>query len=222
MTDTGKLAAGRAAAELVEPGMRLGLGTGSTVACFLDALAERGVPVRGLPSSEATAMRARELGFELLDSADTTRLDLAIDGADEFDDALDLVKGGGGALLREKVVAWLADRFVVIATAEKRVERLADSFPLPVEVVPFAVGPVRRWIEAMGFEVQLRGGPDLPTDNGNQILDCRMPGGLTDPRAADREIKDLPGVVCTGLFLGLADAALVGRADGEVTEIAPR
>src|SRR5690606_23148211 len=132
MTDTGKLAAGRAAAALVEPGMRLGLGTGSTVVCVLDAVAERGVPDSGPSCSEATAMRARELGVRLLDPADATGLDLAIDGADEFDDALDLVKGGGGALLREKVVAWLADRFVVIVTAEKRVERLADSFPLPV------------------------------------------------------------------------------------------
>jgi ribose 5-phosphate isomerase A len=221
VTDLGKQAAGRAAAALVEPDMVIGLGTGSTVACFLDALAARGIPVTGLPTSEATAARARELGFRVLDPAQVARLDLAVDGADELDGALNLVKGGGGALLREKVVAWLADRFVVIATPEKQVTRLADSFPLPIEVVPFAMTPVTRWVEAMGFEVELRADGDLPTDNGNQILDCRMPGGIADPYAADQEVGRLPGVVSTGLFLGLADVALIGDVRGEVTEMLP-
>lgn len=221
MTEIGKHAAGRAAAMLVEPDMVIGLGTGSTVAHFLDALAVRGFPITGLPTSEATAARARELGFEVIDPAQVTRVDLAVDGADEFDAALNLVKGGGGALLREKVVAWLADRFVVIATLEKKVARLADSFPLPIEVVPFAIAPVTRWVEAMGFEVQLRADGDLPTDNGNQILDCRIPGGIVDPYTADQEVGRLPGVVSTGLFLGLVDLALIGDDQGTVTEMLP-
>lgn len=135
MSEAGKRAAGRAAAELVEDGMQLGLGTGSTVAHLLDALVERGVDVAGVPTSEATAERCRQLGIGLLDAAEVSRLDLCIDGADELDHDLSLTKGGGGALLREKVVAGMAERMVVIATPDKVVDRLADTFPLPIEVV---------------------------------------------------------------------------------------
>jgi ribose 5-phosphate isomerase A len=223
MGDRAKRAAGYAAAELVEDGMQLGLGTGSTVAHFLDAVAERGLSVAGVPTSEATATRCRELEIPLLDPADTEQLDLAVDGADELDHRLRLTKGGGGALLREKVVASLARRFVVIATPDKVVERLADTFALPVEVVPFAVGPVRRSLELMGFEVSERGSAHdgaYRTDNGNAMLDCRMPGGLEDPAFTDVAVGILPGVCETGLFIDLCDEALLGTDDGEVERLA--
>lgn len=229
--DTAKRAAGVAAAAIVDDGMRLGLGTGSTVAYFLAALAARGLRVSGVPTSEATADRCRALGLALLDPADAGRLDLCVDGADELDHHLVLTKGGGGALLREKVVASMAERFVVIATVDKLVDRLADTFPLPVEVVPFAVAPVSRWLAARGYEVVRRtkragapgdgsaGAAPYTTDNGNAILDIRRDGGLQDPAAEERAIGALPGVVENGLFVGLADVALLGSDDGGVTEL---
>jgi ribose 5-phosphate isomerase A len=221
--DEAKAAAGRAAAELVEDGMALGLGTGSTVGFFLDALAERGLRVRGVPTSESTAARCRELGIELLTTGEVERLDLAVDGADELDRDLTLVKGGGGALLREKVVAAMAERFVVIATRDKLVDRLAASFPLPVEVVPFAVAPVTRRLEELGFEVVERadGADGYRTDNGNAILDARAPGGLDDPALMDVTVGLLPGVAATGLFVEMATVALLGDEHGEVTELRP-
>lgn len=222
MSDVGKRAAGEAAAELVEDGMQLGLGTGSTVAYFLDALAARGLDVAGVPTSEATADRCRELGIGLLDTAEVERLDLCIDGADELDAALQLTKGGGGALLREKVVATLSDRFVVIATADKLVDRLCDTFALPIEVVPFAVAPVARSLTELGFEprVRMAGDTAYRTDNGNAIIDARCVGGVDDPAVADVTIGLLPGVVETGLFIDLADLALLGDDDGRVTRVA--
>jgi len=221
MSDAGKRAAGRAAAELVEPGMRLGFGTGSTVEHFLVALAERGIDVAGVPTSEATARRCAELGLATLRPDEVDGLDLAIDGADELTRDLALTKGGGGALLREKVVAAMAARFVVIATPGKVVERLGDTFPMPVEVVPFAAAPVRRALEAEGFLVDGRnhGGRDVETDNGNVLLDARMPGGIEDPAAVEARVEMLPGVVASGLFTDLAHEALLGDDDGTVTEL---
>lgn len=222
-TDPAKKAAGEAAAELVTAGMRLGLGTGSTVAYFLDALAANGTDVAGVPTSEATAARCRALGIELLDPGEVDRLDLCVDGADELDRELNLTKGGGGALLREKVVASLAERMVVIATADKLVDRLGDTFPLPIEVVPFALGPVRRRLEGRGFEVSDRhaGGELLLTDNGNAILDCRIPGGIEDPAALEATLALTPGIAESGLFVDLASVALLGAPDGSVQRIGP-
>ncbi|MDX1511070.1 MAG: ribose-5-phosphate isomerase RpiA [Nitriliruptorales bacterium] len=215
-----KRAAGRAAAELVSDGMRLGLGTGSTVAHLLDALAERDLDIAGVPTSEATARRCAELGIELLDPADVDRLDLCIDGADELDRNLSLTKGGGGALLREKVVATMADRMVVIATPDKVVDRLAETFALPIEVVPFAVGPVTRTLERMGFHVAERGILEgWRTDNGNVILDATMPGGLESPKHTEHELAHVPGIAESGLFVGIAELALLGHEDGTVTEL---
>jgi ribose 5-phosphate isomerase A len=222
MSEVGKRAAGEAAAELVEDGMRLGLGTGSTVAYFLDALVARGLDVAGVPTSEATAARCRDLGIELLDTSEVERLDLCVDGADELDSALNLTKGGGGALLREKVVATLSDRFVVIATVDKLVDRLGDTFALPIEVVPFAVGPVARSLTELGFDphVRMSGDAAYRTDNGNAIIDARRDGGVEDPAVTDITIGLLPGVVETGLFIDLADLALLGDDNGEVTRMA--
>lgn len=223
--DDAKAAAGRAAAGLVASGMRLGLGTGSTVAWFLDALAARELDVAGVPTSEATAARCRELGIRLLDVADVADLDLVVDGADELTPDLELTKGGGGALLREKVVASLGARFVVIATIDKQVPRLADTFPLPLEVVPFALTPVRRRLEQLGFEVQERTTADggaYRTDNGLAILDARRDGGIEDPAVIDLTLGQIPGVAETGLFVDLADLALLGTPDGEVVEVTAR
>jgi ribose 5-phosphate isomerase A len=217
--DRAKQAAGEAAAELVEAGMSLGLGTGSTVAYLLQAIAARGVTgIRGVPTSEATAELATSLGIALVGPDEVDRLDLAIDGADEFDDDLTATKGGGGALLREKVVASMADRFVLVATPDKAVQRLGDSFPLPVEIVPFARGPVQRTLSEQGYEVVLRrdaGGP-VVTDNGNEILDVRFPGGIEDPAVTDLMLAILPGVVTSGLFVELATQAILGHDDGSV------
>jgi ribose 5-phosphate isomerase A len=217
-----KDAAGRAAAALVRPGMRLGLGTGSTVDRFLVALAARDLDVAGVPTSQATQRRCTELGIALLDPAEVDRLDLVVDGADELTRDLVLTKGGGGALLREKVVATMGERFAVIATLDKLVPRLGDTFAVPVEVVPFALHPVRRELEREGLTAMERitaaGGP-YRTDNGNAILDVRLDGGLLDPELADTWLTMLPGVVTSGIFVDLATEALLGRPDGTVESL---
>jgi ribose 5-phosphate isomerase A len=217
--DPAKDAAGRAAVELVRPGMRLGLGTGSTVDRFLVALAAAKLDVAGVPTSRATELRCRELGIELLTPGDVEVLDLVVDGADELTRDLVLTKGGGGALLREKVVATMGERFAVIATADKLVPRLGDTFAVPVEVVPFALDPVRRELEREGLEVRERpgqAGESYRTDNGNAILDVRVDDGMLDPEQVDVWITMLPGVVTSGIFVDLATEALLGRADGSV------
>lgn len=216
MTDIAKQAAGRAAAELVVDGMLLGLGTGSTVRYFLESLAERELDVRGIPTSHETEELARALGLGLADPHAVTRLDLCVDGADELTADLALTKGGGGALLREKVVAEMSDRMVVIATPDKVVDRLGDSFALPVEVVEFAAGPVRRRLEARGYEVSRRDGD---TVNGNVILDARMPGGIADPVAESVALALIAGIAEHGLFVGVADEALLGTREGTVQRL---
>ena len=220
--DPAKDAAGRTAAALVRPGMRLGLGTGSTVDRFLVALAARDLDVAGVPTSQATQRRCTELGIALLDPAEVDRLDLVVDGADELTRDLVLTKGGGGALLREKVVATMGERFVVIATLDKLVPRLGDTFAVPVEVVPFALHPVRRELEREGLtavEHTAAAGVPYRTDNGNAILDVRLDGGLLDPELADTWLTMLPGVVTSGIFVDLATEALLGRPDGTVESL---
>jgi ribose 5-phosphate isomerase A len=222
--DERKRAAALAAVELIEEGMLLGLGTGSTVAHLLEAIAQRGLDVAGIPTSEATAASCRELGIRLLHPSEVERVDLAIDGADELDRALTATKGGGGALLREKVVAAMSDRFVVIATTDKLVERLGDSFPVPIEVVPFATAPVTRWLRDRGYEVQLRTageGPAVVTDNGNHVLDARRSGGVEDPAVEELWLSSQPGVVECGLFVDLVDQALLADEQGRVRSLEP-
>jgi ribose 5-phosphate isomerase A len=215
--------AGRAALLEVRSGMRLGLGTGSTVRHFLDALGEalsRGEleDVRGVATSEETAQRATELGIPLLELHEAAPLDLAVDGADEVDPGLDLIKGLGGALLREKMVVQEARRFVVIADPAKEVDRLGARAPLPVEVVPFAWRSHLPFFRELGAEPRLRtagaaGDPYL-TDNGNPVVDLTFPDGIPDPPALERALRERAGVVETGLFLGVASLVLVGRPDG--------
>lgn len=218
--DSWKQLAGTAAAELVEDGMLLGIGTGSTAAYLIYALARRmqaGLQIAGaVPTSEATAQLANSLGIPLTDLDTHPILDLVIDGADEIDDQLRLIKGGGGALLREKIVASAARRFVVIGDVTKRVTQLGLKMPLPVEVVPFAMTPVSKHLEALGAKVQLRqlAGQTFITDNHNVILDCNFPGGIADPSDLHARIKWIVGVVETGLFLNIAQQAIIGGPEG--------
>ncbi len=216
-----KEVAGRRAAELVEDGMTLGLGTGSTVWFVLERLAERiragGLRVRGVPTSLDTEKKARELGIPLVGLDQVRSLDLTIDGADEIDPSFHMIKGGGGALLREKVVAYASEREAIVVARGKLVERLGTTFPLPVEVVPFARTVVDRAIRALGAEPVLRKtreGQPYRTDNGNEILDCRFPDGIADPGALEIALDRIPGIVETGLFVDLAHIAVIGAADG--------
>ncbi len=216
-----KQVAGRRAAELVQDGMTLGLGTGSTVFHTLVRLGERiraeGLRVRGVPTSVDTERKARELGIELATLAEVEHLDLTIDGADEIDGRFDMIKGGGGALLREKVVASISRREAIVAGPEKVVERLGTTFKLPVEVVPFARAVVERKLASFGCQPHLRrakDGGDYLTDNGNEILDCHFPSGIADARALELAIDALPGVVESGLFIGLAHVLVIGHPDG--------
>lgn len=217
-----KLAAARRAIGYVEPRMKLGLGTGSTAALFVELLAEEvkgGLSVICVPTSEETRVLAERLGIPLTTLDETPLLDLTVDGADEVDAELRLIKGGGGALLREKVVASVSAREVIVVGEDKLVERLAKKFPLPVEVVPFALAVVRRALEKLGARPHLRvleSGVAYATDNNNCILDCRFDEGISDAQALDAALHRIPGVVETGLFLGLAHVLVIGRADGTV------
>src|SRR6266516_2391583 len=218
--DTWKRLAGEAAANLIEDGMLLGLGSGSTAKQMIIALGRRiqqGLRIAGaVPTSQATEELARNLGIPLTDLETHPVLDLAIDGADEIDGQLRLIKGGGGALLREKIVASYALRFIVISYVTKQVARLGQKAPLPVETVPFAATPVRRHLEALGASVRLRqsGNSVFVTENCNVILDCFFAGGIADPPDMEARIRNIAGVVDTGLFLNMAERAIIGGPDG--------
>ena len=221
--DAAKRAAGEQAASFVGDGMTVGLGTGSTTAYALRALGRRirdeGLHVAGVPTSFAAERLAREVGIPLVTLDDAARLDLALDGADEVDPRLNLIKGRGAAHTREKVVAAQADRFVVLIDPSKEVERLGTRMPVPVEVLPMALGPVMRALEERGGAPELRMGErkDGPvvTDQGFWVVDVRF-DGIDDPEALGRAIKALPGVLDHGLFLGMASDVLVGEPGGTV------
>jgi ribose 5-phosphate isomerase A len=223
-TDELKEAAARAALDLVTEGMRLGLGTGSTAARFVAALGERvaaGLNVLCVPTSEATREQAMKLGIPITTLDETPRLDLTIDGADEIDPELRMIKGGGGALLREKIVATASDRMVVVADEGKLVSVLG-SFPLPVEVVRFGLMATIGLIEAIAAEAGCHGAITLRpgqgeapfvTDQGNLILDCAF-SSIPEPEVLAFSLKRVPGVIEHGLFLGLADLAIVAGKGG--------
>jgi len=233
-----KRAAGRQAAEMVQNGQRLGLGTGSTVRYFVEALGERvaaGLRVSGVATSVETANQARKLGIELLDLNDLLRdpltetgdpgarvLDLAVDGADEIDPALNLIKGLGGALVREKLVEIEARQLVIVGDEGKLVSVLGSRAPVPVAVVPFGWKATLGRLAAIGCRpvARRRGSELILTDDGLLVIDCWF-GPLPDPAAIERAILLTAGVVSTGLFIGMASFALVGRADGSVTRLAP-
>ena len=207
-----KRQAARRALELVAPGMRLGLGTGTTARFFIEGLA--GMRVAAVATSRVSAEMARAAGVELLDDA-AGRLDLAVDGADEIDPALRLVKGHGGALFREKMVASAARRFVVVADDSKVVDRLGHTY-VPVEVAPFLWRQTAERLGRLGPSWTLRGGEADPyrTDNGNLVLDLTFPDGLVAPERTAAELKAVTGVLEHGLFLGLATGAIIAHSSG--------
>ena len=225
-TDPAREAAARAAAERVEPGMTLGLGSGRAVWRTIELIAERWPgrpPVRSAFASDKTAALAAEHGIEPVELDGDTRLDLAIDGADEIAPGLALIKGGGAALLREKIVVQAASRFVVVAEERKLVSRLGETFKLPVEVVRFGWQDTRRRVLDLVPSADLRTGDDqepVITDEGHHLLDCEL-HDPSDPAALGQALKSITGVVEHGLFVGLAHEALVGRPDGSVQVVSP-
>src|SRR3954454_10398072 len=214
-----KRAAAERAVEFVESGMVLGLGTGTTAAFVVEALARRvaqGLGVVAIPTSEHTAEMARGLGIPLATLGEHRRIDLAIDGADEVErGTLDLIKGHGGALLREKIVAAASKRFIVVVDDEKLVDRLGERFPIPVEVVQFGWQATAAALEKLGTTPELRqsGGRIFVTDGGNFILDCPF-GPIAEPQHLEQAINMTIGVVENGLFLGRSTAVVVASAEG--------
>ncbi len=207
------------AVELVEPGMVLGLGSGSTAELALEALAVRvgaGLRIEAIPTSERIAALARRSGIVLTSFAEHRRLDLTIDGADEVErTTLNLVKGQGGALLREKIVAAASARMIVIVDQSKLVDRLGTRAPLPLEIVPFGWEIVLDRLSDLGATPTLRraGGMPFVTDGGNYLADCVFPA-IVDPAALERQLSAMIGIVESGLFIGLASTVIVGRPSG--------
>jgi len=223
-TDAQKRAAAARAVEFVRPGMRLGLGTGSTAKHFVELIGERvrsGLDIVAVPTSEATSAVARRCGISLTTLDETPELDLTVDGADEIDPGLYLIKGGGGALLREKIVASASARMIVIADQSKCVTELGH-FPLPLEIVSFGVGATQRAVEKAIRATQRTGalalrrrkdGQVFITDEGHRILDVAL-GRIDDPVALAHAVSEVPGVVAHGLFIGLTHMAIIGGPDG--------
>lgn len=225
--DTAKFVAAKRASQFVESGMKVGLGTGSTAAwlvkCLGQMVREEGLRIQGVPTSARTAQLARQVGIEVVTLSDAKWLDLTIDGADEFDGDLNLIKGGGGALLQEKIVATASDQMIVIADLSKRVDTLG-AFPLPIEVIPFGWQTTRAIVEetlfsmdVLGQQVSLRMNGDSPyvTDEGNHILDLHLQR-IGNPRQLSLILNQIPGVVENGLFIDVCDVVVVGHGDGRV------
>lgn len=217
---------GAQAAGEVKPGMVVGLGTGSTANAFVRALGARvagGLRITGIPTSVETETLARSLDIPVTDLNAADSVDLCVDGADEIDPALNVVKGRGGALLFEKLVARRADRYIIIATDEKLVNQLGTRLPLPVEIVPLGWKHTAREIERLGLTPALRPGSDgepFVTDGGHYIVDCDT-GGIADARELASRIKQITGVVDHGLFIGMADLAMTVDEAGRVTTHEP-
>jgi ribose 5-phosphate isomerase A len=224
--DPGVQAVAKAALDLVQDGARLGLGTGRAATTFIHLLGARvrdGLRVSGVPTSDASDRLARELGIPLIALDESTELDVTIDGADEVSPELDLVKGWGGALVRERIVASASKRQVILVGREKLVRTLGQRGRIPIEVIPLARGPVTRALKAMGLRPTVRPGADgttpFVTDNGNLTLDCALATPLADGRAARAlatAARAIAGVGDLGLFLGTAERVLIGDADGRV------
>ncbi len=227
-SDHAKDRAARAGADLVRDGMIVGLGSGSTAALMVRHLAARLVGERlaivAVATSRATADLARTLGIALKELDEVDHLDISLDGADEIDPQFRMIKGRGGALLREKVVACASTHRVTMITADKRVERLGPGMPIPVEVSTFGLAHTERHIRELGGTTAIRRAPDsslVLTDGGNAIVDCHFPD-LDDPAALDARLQCLAGVLDTGLFVGLCDLLIVGTLDDVETLEVPR
>lgn len=225
--DKAKFVAAKQASLYVQDGMKVGLGTGSTAAwlvkCLGEMVKENGLHIKGVPTSTRTAELAREVGIEVISLDEAKWLDLTIDGADEYDGNLNLIKGGGGALLQEKIVATASDQMIVIADASKSVETLG-SFPLPIEVIPFGWQTTKTLVEEMligmdvlGRQVSLRMNGEAPfyTDEGNHILDMHL-NRIGNARQLSLVINQIPGVVENGLFIDICDIVVIGYGDGRV------
>jgi ribose 5-phosphate isomerase A len=222
--DAAKKAAAEAACAYVEDGFTVGLGTGSTADFAVKRLGDmvkEGLRIRGVPTSLRTMELAKHVGIPLVDLDEVTHLDVTIDGADEVDEKLDLIKGLGGALLREKIVASQTRELIIVVDPTKLVKKLGTRSPLPVEVLPFGASAVRRAIEEWGLKPELRTkeGRTFVTDNGNHVLDVRFPHGIADAKAIERDLNNIPGVVENGLFLRMATRIVVGEPAGDVREI---
>ncbi|WP_299777692.1 ribose-5-phosphate isomerase RpiA [uncultured Roseobacter sp.] len=225
--DKAKFVAAKRAAQLVETGMRVGLGTGSTAAwlvrCLGEMVRDDGLRIKGVPTSTRTAELARDVGIEVISLDEAKWLDITIDGADEFDGQLNLIKGGGGALLQEKIVATASDQMVVIADAGKEVETLG-AFPLPIEVIPFGWQTTQALVEetlvsmdVLGRESTLRMNGQVPflTDEGNHIIDLHVKR-IGNARQLALVLNQMPGVVENGLFIDICDRVIIGYGDGKV------
>jgi len=219
--NAGKRAAARAAADMVQNGMKIGLGSGSTFLHVIDRLGERirddGLQIEGVPTSLQTAEAARRVGIGLVSLDDIDRLDLAIDGADEVDPHKNLIKGGGGAHVRERIVAMAAKEMVVVIDDSKLVAVLGKAFRLPVEVLSFGWRQAERLVAATGCKVTRRDQDGAPfvTDNGNFLLDCQY-DGIDDPAWLDDHLNGLTGVIDHGLFVGIAGRIVIGDEQGKV------
>ncbi len=211
--------AGYKAAEFVEDGMILGLGTGSTAKYAIervgDRIDEEGLEVQGIPTSIETRKRAERAGIELVELDKADKIDLTIDGADEVDPQMDLIKGGGGALLREKIIAYNSDQYIVIVDPSKMVDVLGESFDLPVEILSLWQDCISEQVEKLGCKTTLRKKEDgiYKTDNDNNIIDCDF-GTIDDPKWLSRELNSIPGVIENGLFLDIADKIIIGNEKG--------
>ncbi len=210
-------ALGRYALRFVKPGHTIGLGTGRAASAFIRALGASGIGVRGVPTSSPAEELGRSMGIPIVTLAEAGKIDTDFDGADEVDPRLNLIKGYGGALVREKIVVASSRRFVVLVGYEKMVKKLGDRGSLPVEVVPFGLSLVTARIKAMEMKPRIRekDGRQFITDNGNLILDCAVKK-IANPARLDRELLAIPGVVGTGLFVAMADLVLVAEESGKI------
>jgi len=206
------------ALKLVKPGQTIGLGSGRTATAFIRMLGASGIKVRGVPTSEAIHQLAQSLGIELTTLYEVAKLDAVFDGADEVDSSLNMIKGLGGALVREKVVAVAAKKHYYLVGDEKLVKRLGEHGNLPVEVIPFASAFVMRELKLLGLEAKARkakDGSEFISDNGNLVFDCKV-GTIRNPAKLERDLHAIPGVLGTGLFVGIADVVLVASQSGKV------